>query len=392
MSEPTPQQKANLARIRDNQRRSRARRKEYLQELETKYRSCEAVGAEASAEIQAAARKVLDENKRLRRLLRQQGFSDAEIDGPDHDEFASSPSATEMLDAMLVTRKPCRPSSGSGCGDSQMCKVEDDTTSRRQSCASAPAASAHIAPEQQRPLQPIALAPAAVAVAQSPQSHEPLSQQQHHHQLQLQHQAPAQQPQHHVRPQPQPQPQQSMQYQSQSIQQQQLQPQPPQQQYYMTPPAQSSAAPVPHSNAQPSPNTFAQEYPLYAPQPYGFNVPASQLLDWDMASVNSMPQQGVYTSPADPAAYASPTSGYSTRDTFASPTPTASTGYAGQDNTSSCFVAAETIRAMNAGAGPEVESALGCRNGAGDCRVNNNVVFDIMDRYAGVQQDQQTGM
>ncbi|KAF2459235.1 hypothetical protein BDY21DRAFT_275531, partial [Lineolata rhizophorae] len=63
------------ARIRDNQRRSRARRKEYLQELEGKFRNCQQLGVEASAEIQAAARKVLEENKRLRSLLRQKGLT-----------------------------------------------------------------------------------------------------------------------------------------------------------------------------------------------------------------------------------------------------------------------------------------------------------------------------
>ncbi|CAD0016985.1 unnamed protein product [Aureobasidium pullulans] len=210
MSDTTPQQKANLARIRDNQRRSRARRKEYLQELETKYRSCEAVGAEASAEIQAAARKVLDENKRLRRLLRQQGFSDADIDGPDHDEYASSPSAVEMLD----------------------------------------------------------------------------------------------------------------------------------------------------------------------------------LLDWDMAAAEAMPQSGTYTTPGT---YASPTAGYPTAASFASPTPTVSTGYNTQDNTSSCFTAADAIRTLHVDAGPEVETALGCRDGTRDCRVNNSMVFDLMDRYAGAQ-GQQSGM
>ncbi|EMC91909.1 hypothetical protein BAUCODRAFT_40476, partial [Baudoinia panamericana UAMH 10762] len=67
-------------RIRDNQRRSRARRKEYLQELETRYRQCEQSGVEATAEVQAAARRVVEENKRLRYLLKQQGFTDAEID------------------------------------------------------------------------------------------------------------------------------------------------------------------------------------------------------------------------------------------------------------------------------------------------------------------------
>lgn len=104
-------QKADLARIRDNQRRSRARRKEYLQELEVKYRSCEATGVEASAEIQSAARRVLDENKRLRLMLRQRGVSDAEIDGGG-DSLAVGggrvdDSATD-LERLLASRRMCR--------------------------------------------------------------------------------------------------------------------------------------------------------------------------------------------------------------------------------------------------------------------------------------------
>jgi hypothetical protein len=105
----------------DNQRRSRARRKEYLQELEAKYRLCEAVGAEASQEIQTAARKVLDENERLRRLLRQQGFNDANVDGNGPDECASSSSAAETLSVMLATPNL----SASACGDSRVCKTVD---------------------------------------------------------------------------------------------------------------------------------------------------------------------------------------------------------------------------------------------------------------------------
>ncbi|KAF1347999.1 hypothetical protein BDV97DRAFT_298634, partial [Delphinella strobiligena] len=127
---------ASLARIRDNQRRSRARRKEYLQELESKNRVCEAIGVEASAEIQAAARRVLDENTRLRQLLKQHGLSDADIDGfstssasspssnrsdlPDKSHFPA-PSAT--LNSLLQSRKQCTPSSG--CAYS----VDGNTTS-----------------------------------------------------------------------------------------------------------------------------------------------------------------------------------------------------------------------------------------------------------------------
>ncbi|EME40461.1 hypothetical protein DOTSEDRAFT_101639, partial [Dothistroma septosporum NZE10] len=64
---------------RDNQRRSRARRKEYLSELESKYQNCERVGVEANAEIQTAARLVLADNKRLRAMLKSLGISDADI-------------------------------------------------------------------------------------------------------------------------------------------------------------------------------------------------------------------------------------------------------------------------------------------------------------------------
>ncbi|EGX92857.1 hypothetical protein CCM_04229 [Cordyceps militaris CM01] len=72
----TPAQKANLARIRDNQRRSRARRREYLQELEQRLRLCELQGIEATTEVQVAARRVAEENRQLRQLLNKHGFSD----------------------------------------------------------------------------------------------------------------------------------------------------------------------------------------------------------------------------------------------------------------------------------------------------------------------------
>ncbi|KAH0294091.1 hypothetical protein M436DRAFT_46233 [Aureobasidium namibiae CBS 147.97] len=371
MSDPTPQQKANLARIRDNQRRSRARRKEYLQELEAKYRSCEAVGAEASQEIQAAARKVLDENKRLRRLLRQQGFSDADIDGPEHDEYASSPSAAEILNVMLVTPKMCRPSSTSACGGSRACKTEDDDDhddggmdmdSRRQSTVSNAATPASLAARQQKQLRPIALAPApapapALAPAVNPRAHE--------------HQAPPKQ----------------LTKQQQQQQQQHNQPQSAQQQFYMSaPPSHTSAPLAPQHNLHASPGTFVQDYPIYAPQPFGHSVPQSQLLDWDMAAAEAMPQSGGYPPQGQ---YASPTSNF--QQSYASPINSNAAAYNGQDNTSSCFAAAGAIRALHEDAGDEVESALGCRAGGNECRVDNTMVFDLMDHYAGVRA-QQGGM
>ncbi len=74
------QDEANLARIRDNQRRSRARRKEYQQELEQRVRAFEEQGVEASTEVQQAARRVAEENKKLRALLNQAGISHASIE------------------------------------------------------------------------------------------------------------------------------------------------------------------------------------------------------------------------------------------------------------------------------------------------------------------------
>merc|ERR1712225_68184 len=105
------------ARIRDNQRRSRARRKEYLQELEIRLRQCELQGVEASSEIQGAARKVAEENKRLRALLSQQGVREDSIEvylqtSPTGDtemggQYGSQSKAVRVLAQLLPTRKPC---------------------------------------------------------------------------------------------------------------------------------------------------------------------------------------------------------------------------------------------------------------------------------------------
>ncbi|KAI0132254.1 hypothetical protein BJ170DRAFT_680143 [Xylariales sp. AK1849] len=70
----SPETTARNLKIRDNQRRSRARKKEYLKELEQRLRRYEVCGAEASVAIQYAARKVVDENKMLRDVLHRHGI------------------------------------------------------------------------------------------------------------------------------------------------------------------------------------------------------------------------------------------------------------------------------------------------------------------------------
>ncbi|KAM3420486.1 hypothetical protein BST61_g3755 [Cercospora zeina] len=79
----TPVEKADeLARVRSNQRRSRARRKEYVQELEERVRRCERQGVQATAEVQAAARKIAAENAYLRQLLQKNGIWDHVLTKP----------------------------------------------------------------------------------------------------------------------------------------------------------------------------------------------------------------------------------------------------------------------------------------------------------------------
>lgn len=65
------QNSPNAARVRDNQRRSRARRKEYTKELEARLREYELKGVKVAQEIQDAARAVLEENKRLKIIIEE---------------------------------------------------------------------------------------------------------------------------------------------------------------------------------------------------------------------------------------------------------------------------------------------------------------------------------
>jgi len=112
-----PAMSQDLARIRDNQRRSRARRKEYIEEIETRLRQCERYGYEASYAIQVAARKVAEENKRLRELLRSNGVQSEEIDAHLYSSAndviwkegrkESTCAAAQTLEKMLSTRIQC---------------------------------------------------------------------------------------------------------------------------------------------------------------------------------------------------------------------------------------------------------------------------------------------
>lgn len=69
----------DLVRIRENQRRSRERRKEYTQHLEQRLRSFESLGVAASQEIQEAGKRVARENAFLRSLVMLYGVTDKQV-------------------------------------------------------------------------------------------------------------------------------------------------------------------------------------------------------------------------------------------------------------------------------------------------------------------------
>ncbi|KAK4204178.1 hypothetical protein QBC40DRAFT_3547 [Triangularia verruculosa] len=79
MSSADDKKQAELGRIRKNQRLSRARRKEYVASLEARVREYEERGVQASLEIQLAARKVAEENEKLRELLGKVGVGEASV-------------------------------------------------------------------------------------------------------------------------------------------------------------------------------------------------------------------------------------------------------------------------------------------------------------------------
>ncbi|KAI0099358.1 hypothetical protein F4814DRAFT_112171 [Daldinia grandis] len=70
---------AERARLRRNQRNSRARKQAYIQNLEKQWNECMRLGAQATIEMQREAQRVQEENRLLRTLLHDQGLDDVAI-------------------------------------------------------------------------------------------------------------------------------------------------------------------------------------------------------------------------------------------------------------------------------------------------------------------------
>ncbi|KAI1934775.1 hypothetical protein LOZ66_005630 [Ophidiomyces ophidiicola] len=123
---PKADQAAKSTRIRDNQRRSRARRKEYLEDLERRLRRFEKLGVEATQEVQAAGRKAAEENALLRSLLKIRSVTDGEIDAylQEHRGATSSIAALpspESVPSKFELETAGRSACGVGSGSGQRC-------------------------------------------------------------------------------------------------------------------------------------------------------------------------------------------------------------------------------------------------------------------------------
>jgi hypothetical protein len=108
-----------IERIRNNQRRSRARRKEYIAQLEEKIRKRERQDGQTfmGTNLQHAIR----ENEVLRRLLQSIGIGDEFLNA----YMRASEMAPKMSPAPLIDERCCQPTSCSsgGCSSSDSIQV-----------------------------------------------------------------------------------------------------------------------------------------------------------------------------------------------------------------------------------------------------------------------------
>ena len=92
----------SAARIRENQRRSRARQKDYIHDLEQRVRHFENLGVQASLDLQVAARKVARENAVLWELLRERGVAREEVETLMGCDRSNEYNAGDIVGAMDV--------------------------------------------------------------------------------------------------------------------------------------------------------------------------------------------------------------------------------------------------------------------------------------------------
>jgi len=74
---PDPQR---AIRLRNNKRRHRQRQADYISSLETQLKEYQSQGVKVTQQVQLSARKVVEDNKRLKALLRHVGVTDDVIE------------------------------------------------------------------------------------------------------------------------------------------------------------------------------------------------------------------------------------------------------------------------------------------------------------------------
>lgn len=117
-----------MARIRNNQRRSRARRNEHMRNLEEQLREYELRGVQASSSLQTAARSVVWENSRLRSLLRWKGVKDAEVESYlKFDMHDSDDGASDGLSARSILSSYTQ----SACGQEHLTASSSNTSHQK---------------------------------------------------------------------------------------------------------------------------------------------------------------------------------------------------------------------------------------------------------------------
>lgn len=79
------------ARLRDNKRRNRQKQKDYTASLAARLNELQAQGVQATKEVQQSARRVVEDNMRLKALLRYVGVNDYMIETWTPDAIEQSP-------------------------------------------------------------------------------------------------------------------------------------------------------------------------------------------------------------------------------------------------------------------------------------------------------------
>jgi hypothetical protein len=134
------------ARIRENQRRSRNRRKELIEDLQKRIQEYEQKGVAATQEVQQAARRVAEENAGLRDLLYRVGASQVEIE--DHLRlFRAQGSSKAPMKYAVLPASPTNLERASACGH--------EFVPGQTQCPTRPVSQVHVRnhpAHQQRPL------------------------------------------------------------------------------------------------------------------------------------------------------------------------------------------------------------------------------------------------